>query len=75
MQFRTWGACGALVLGLVITWGGAARAQDAATPGEVRLAPGSNGALGAWLVSGPFERMRLPDEAGRSRRPPTRRSI
>lgn len=32
------------------------------TPGEVRVAAGPSGGLGAWLVLGPFERTRLPDE-------------
>jgi predicted esterase len=35
---------------------------DAAASGEVRLTAGSAGGLGAWLVQGPFERSRLPDE-------------
>ncbi|MGH7298570.1 MAG: hypothetical protein ACRELB_26760, partial [Polyangiaceae bacterium] len=29
---------------------------------DLHLAPGDAGTLGAWLVSGPFERSRLPDE-------------
>jgi predicted esterase len=42
---------------------GAARADAPAdAAGEVRLAPGMNGTLGAWLVSGPFDRTALPGE-------------
>ena len=48
-------------LGIVIAAAGPAWA-DAAPAGEVRLAPGPSGGIGAWLVIGPFERARLPDE-------------
>ncbi|HEY8089248.1 MAG TPA: hypothetical protein VIF09_15420, partial [Polyangiaceae bacterium] len=43
-----------------ITVQGVALAQAGAP--DLRLAPGESGALGAWLVSGPFDRGRLPDE-------------
>jgi hypothetical protein len=43
--------------------GGLAGAEAPAGPsGEVQLAPGPDGSLGAWLVSGSFDRGRLPDE-------------
>jgi predicted esterase len=59
---RRWvlGALGAMIGGGIV---GAARAESPVAPlTEVHLAPGPNGALGAWLVSGPYERGRLPDE-------------
>jgi hypothetical protein len=52
---------GVLVLAIGMSTAGVARA-DAAASGEVRLAAGPDGGLGAWLVEGPFERGRLPDE-------------
>ena len=60
MRRWLWGALGVMVAG---SSAGAARAQaPAIPPGEVRLAPGPSGALGAWLVSGPFQRGRVLDE-------------
>src|ERR1700722_4594059 len=59
---RRWflGALGAMIGGGSV---GSARAEAPVTPStEVHLAPGPNGALGAWLLSGPYERGRLPDE-------------
>ena len=60
MRRWLWGALGVMVGG---SSAGAARAQAVASPTtEVHLAPGPTGVLGAWLVSGPFERGRLLDE-------------
>jgi hypothetical protein len=59
MRRWLWGAVGVLVGGSSV---GAARAQAPTLPAEVHLVPGPSGALGAWLVSGPFDRGRLVDE-------------
>jgi predicted esterase len=60
MHHWLWAALGAIA-GAVVA--GAAKADTPAiASGEVHLAPGSRGALGAWLVSSPFESPRLPDE-------------
>ncbi len=60
MRRWLWGALGVMVGG---SSAGAAWAQSpASSTTEVHLAPGPTGVLGAWLVSGPFERGRLLDE-------------
>ena len=59
MRAATLLALGAMA---VASGAGTARADPREGPaGEVHLAPGPSGALGAWLVSGPFERTGLPD--------------
>jgi hypothetical protein len=60
MRFWQWGVLGALVA--VSSAGRPARAEESTPAAEVRLAAGPNGTLGAWLVSGPFDRARTPDE-------------
>src|SRR5580704_9708126 len=54
--------CGSAVAGVLlgVTLPGVALAQGDAR--DLRLASGESGVLGAWLVSGPFDRGRLPDE-------------
>ena len=56
MRRWLWGTLGVLVVG---SSAGAARAQ---APAEVHLAPGPSGALGAWLLAGPFQNPRSLDE-------------
>jgi hypothetical protein len=57
------GALGALGAIVAASSGGRAQADTSAIQvGEVHLAPGPDGTLGAWLVSEPFEGARLADE-------------
>src|SRR5579872_2294516 len=62
LRWSSWlpAVAGALLAGSTGTVARDAHAQPDAA--DLRMAPGANGTLGAWLVTGSFERTRLPDE-------------